>query len=64
VKLRKSNGDRWFSEVEEAQLRRLVYRAFDAPDGERSADAFRAIEDWQVETAPERLERHARKAES
>jgi hypothetical protein len=45
--------------VEEAQLRRLVYRAFALRGKPGYEGALRAIEDWQVETAPERLERPA-----
>jgi len=50
---------RWFSDVEEAELRRLVYRAFALRGKEGYQEALDAIETWWVETAPERLERHA-----
>jgi hypothetical protein len=46
-----------FSQVEEAELRRLVYRAFELQGKPGYAEALRAIEDWHVETAPERLRR-------
>ena len=44
---------------EEAELRRLVYRAFALRDGEPEAyrAALQAIEDWHVETLPDRLVR-------
>jgi hypothetical protein len=48
-----------FSRVEEAQLRRLVYRAFALRGKPGFEDALRAIEDWHVETLPERLQRNA-----
>jgi hypothetical protein len=60
VKLRKPNRARWFSEVEEAELRRLAYLAFEARGEPNFGDAVQAIEDWQWQTYPERLKRHAR----
>jgi hypothetical protein len=57
---------RWFSEVEEAELRRLVYRAFALRERPRPDRLYRraveAIETWQVETAPDRLRRHNAKS--
>jgi hypothetical protein len=54
----------WFSDVEEAQLRRLVYRAY-ALRGQEGyeEEALEAIETWWAETAPERLARHAQGGE-
>ncbi len=46
-----------FTAVEEAQLRRLVYRAIELKGKPGYREAILAIEDWQVETAPERLAR-------
>lgn len=61
MKVRKPNGAGWFSDVEEAELRRLVCRAFKLRDGRDPAAykaALQAIEDWQIETAPERMRRN------
>jgi hypothetical protein len=59
VRLRKPNASKWFDAVEEAELRRLVFYAFAARGTAEFGDALRAIEDWQWQTSPERLERHA-----
>jgi hypothetical protein len=48
-----------FSELEEAQLRRLVDQAFDLRDGPYLRDACEAIVDWHWKTLPDRLERRA-----
>ena len=47
------------SRLEEAELRQLVYRAYDLRHGDAGAyhDALRAIEDWHVETLPDRIRR-------
>ena len=47
------------SVIEEAELRRLVYRAYALRDGDSKAyrEAIAAIEDWYVETLPDRLAR-------
>ena len=59
---RKSRTPLPFSELEAAQLRRLVYEAFDLRDGPYLLDACEAIVDWHVRTLPDRLERQAREA--
>jgi hypothetical protein len=50
-----------FTRLEEAELRRLVYRAWELRgDPEREGayrEALEAIEDWYWETLPERLRR-------
>jgi hypothetical protein len=46
--------------VEEAQLRRLVYQAFELRDGPYFRDACEAIVAWNERTLPDRLERRAR----
>jgi hypothetical protein len=66
VKVRHPNSARWFDGVEEAQLRRAVYRAFALQrklSYAEAIEAIEAIETWQAETAPERLERHAREGD-
>lgn len=47
------------SALEEAELRRLVFRAFALRHGDPDAyrEALEAIEDWHVETLPDRLRR-------
>jgi hypothetical protein len=61
---RKPNAEKWFSDVEQAQLRRLVYEAFDVRETPYLCDAVEGIIDWQERTSPDRFERHARKTES
>jgi hypothetical protein len=53
-----------FSELEDAQLRRLVYQAFDLRETPYFRDACEAILDWNDRTLPDRLERRARRAAS
>jgi hypothetical protein len=48
-----------FSDLEAAQLRRLVYQAFDLRDGPYAADAYQAVVDFHEATLPDRLERQA-----
>ncbi len=48
----------WLTRLEAAQLRRLVYRAYALRGKPGYEEALEAIETWQVETAPERLDRH------
>jgi hypothetical protein len=50
-----------FDAAEEAQLRRLVYQAWDLRGGPYLLDACRAIVDWNEGTLPDRLERRARR---
>jgi len=64
VKLRKPNGERWFSPEEDAALMRLVFEAFDLRDGPYCRDAVEAVADWSERTRPDRLERHARREAS
>lgn len=45
------------SQVEEAELRRLVYRAFARKDKDGYREALEAIETWYAETLPDRIER-------
>ena len=49
-----------FSDVESAQLRRLVYEAYDLRDGPYLRDAVEAVVAWHERTIPDRLERQAR----
>lgn len=58
---REPNREQWFSRVEEAELRRLVYRAFALRDEPGYREALEAIETWQIETTPERLKRNRAK---
>jgi hypothetical protein len=51
-----------FSELEEAQLRRLVYQAFDLRDRPYLLDAVAAIVDWNERTLPDRLLREVPRA--
>jgi hypothetical protein len=51
-----------FSDVEAAQLRRLVYEAFELRDGPYLRDAVGAIVDFHERSLPDRLERKARAA--
>jgi len=56
-----------FTRLEEAELRRLVYRAWELRDKpekkeEEYEKALRAIEDWYWETLPERLRRAKRRS--
>lgn len=62
MKVRHPNSARWFDELEEAQLRRLVNEAFDVRESGYLRDAVDAITLWQERTWPDRLERNARKA--
>lgn len=48
-----------FSIREEAELRRLVWRAFDLRGEPTYGDALTKIERWYVETLPDRLEESA-----
>jgi hypothetical protein len=48
-----------FSQVEGAQLRRLVNQAFDLRESGYLQDACDAIVEWQQRTWPDRLERQA-----
>jgi hypothetical protein len=50
-----------FSDLEAAQLRRLVYEAFDLRGTGYLRDAVAAIVDWTERTLPDRLERQARR---
>lgn len=47
------------SAIEEAEVRRLVYRAYALRHGNPEAytEALQAIEDWYYETLPDRLRR-------
>jgi hypothetical protein len=51
-------------QIEAAQLRRLVYRAFalrgDAAKADQYRAALEAIENWYVDTLPDRLRRARR----
>jgi hypothetical protein len=51
------------SALDEAELRRLVYRAFALRHGDPDAyrEALQAIEDWHYETLPDRLRRVQRR---
>jgi hypothetical protein len=53
-----------FDQIEAAELRRLVYRAFalrgDVARAHEYREALEAIETWYVETLPERLRRARR----
>jgi hypothetical protein len=53
-----------FTAVEEAQLRRLVYQAFDLRGTPYLIDACEAVIDWSERTLPDRLERHARRRQA
>jgi hypothetical protein len=50
-----------FSDLEAAQLRRLVGEAFDLRQSAYFTDAVRAIVNWHERTLPDRLERQARR---
>lgn len=45
------------SPLEEAELQRLVYRAFALREQDGYREALEAIETWHVETLPDRLAR-------
>jgi hypothetical protein len=62
--VRHPNSARWFSEEEQAQLRRLVNDAYDVRETAYLRDAVDAITFWQERTWPDRVERHARRAAS
>jgi hypothetical protein len=64
VKVRHPNSARWFNDVEEAQLRRLVNDAYDVRESGYVRDAVDAIVEWRERTWPDRLERHARRQAS
>jgi hypothetical protein len=51
-----------FSDVEAAQLRRLVNQAFDLRETPYLRDACAAIVAWHERTLPDRLERRAKAA--
>jgi hypothetical protein len=53
-----------FTAVEEAQLGRLVYQAFDLRGTPYLIDAWEAVIDWAERTLPDRLERHARRRQA
>jgi hypothetical protein len=50
-----------FSDVEAAQLRRLVYEAFDLRESAYLRDACEGIMAFHERTLPDRLERQARR---
>ena len=50
-----------FSDAESAELRRLVYQAFDLRETAYLRDAVAAICDFSDRTLPDRLERQARR---
>jgi hypothetical protein len=55
-----------YTRLEEAELRRLVYRAWELRGDPEREDAYRealeAIETWYVETLPARLRRASRRS--